>query len=199
MLYITLTIYRLVSSVAVNRWHNGGRPMIWGYKSPYGISRIIVWEGCITSPSIFTYAPILRRGREVAFLSAWDSSFERLDVKCWEIGCSCREIEALVLRDLFVGISRIIVLEWCITSPSIFTYGLILRRGARLPFLSAWVSSFERFVCLNLSDYCFGMMYNIPVHLYLRSNLTAGRPVAIFIRLGFFFREIDALVLRDWM
>ena len=71
--------------------------------------------------------------------------------------------------------------------------------GARLPFLSAWFSSFERldvvverFVCLNLSDYCFGMMYNLPVHLYLRSNLTAGGAGLHFYPLGF-------LLSRDWM
>ena len=123
--HITLTIYRVISSVAVNRWHNGGRPMIWGYKSPYGISRIIVLESCITSPSIFTYGPYRRWGRGVAFLSDW-------------------------------------------------------------------VSSFERFVCLNLSDYCFGMMYNIPVHLYLRSISTAGARGCFFIRHAF-------LLSRDWM
>jgi len=58
--------------------------------SSFQISRIIVLESCITSPSIFTYGLILRRGRPVAFLSDMHFFFR-------EIGCSCREIYALVL------------------------------------------------------------------------------------------------------
>ena len=58
-------------------------------------------------------------------------------------------------------------------------------------FYPTCISSFERFdvvverfdalvfvyfIIPNLSDYCFGIMYNIPVYLYLRSNLTARAP-----------------------
>ena len=131
------------------------------FTSSFQISRIIVLESCITSPSIFTYGLILRRRRGVAFLSDMHFFFR-------EIRCSCREIYALVLCISSFQISRNIVLERKgITSPSIFTYGPILRRGRPAVFLSEMHFFFREIGCSCREIRCISILNHHFIFLLL--------------------------------